>query len=467
MGSNYDLIIKNGNVVLENKVETLDIAIKDGKIVQIGKHMDVKGEVIDAENSFVLPGMIDVHVHFSEPGREHWEGFVTGSHALAKGGCTTFFDMPLNGIPSTINVPAFHQKGFIGEEKSVINFGLWGGLVPGNLEELAGLAEKGVIGFKAFLSPTGTPEFENVDDLTLMEGMKKIAKANKVLALHSESGDLVSRLAEEKISQGKFSADDYSSSRPVIAEVEAVSRALVFAEETGCSIHFVHISSAKAVDLITEAKRKGLDISVETCPHYLWFNQSSLVDKGAVAKCAPPLRVEAERKSLWEKVSLGEIDMISSDHSPCPTEDKEKFANDYFKAWGGISGGQSSLEAFFDKAYYDYNLSLPQIAKLTAENAAKRFGLFPDKGMIREGSDADLVILNPDINNQCKQEDLLYKHPHSPYVGETFRCKVTHTICHGNLVYEQLKNKVFNNRGKWLKVISGVREKNGERFNEY
>lgn len=239
-----------------------------------------------------------MHVHFSEPGRAHWEGFETGSQMMAAGGCTTYFDMPLNGIPSTVDQKALLEKVNVGEEKSVIDFGLWGGLVPGNIEDLEELAKSGVIGFKAFLSTTGNDEFERADDFTLLHGMKKIAKLGKVLALHAESEPITQWLKQEKEELGLFSSDDYAATRPVHAESEAVERAITYAGLTGCPLHFVHISSGLAIEKIESAKQRGLDVTVETCPHYLLFNQNDLIEKGAVAKCAPPLREKAEQERL-------------------------------------------------------------------------------------------------------------------------------------------------------------------------
>ncbi|HWK22413.1 MAG TPA: amidohydrolase family protein, partial [Ureibacillus sp.] len=246
-----NLMIKNGTVVLPTGLEQIDIGVKDGRIQILGKNLLNDSEKIwDATNQYVFPGLIDVHVHFSEPGREHWEGFRTGSQMMAAGGCTTYFDMPLNGIPSTVTEEALSKKANLGNEKSLVDFSLWGGLVPGNEGDLKALAESGVIGFKAFLSATGNQEFESVDDITLLNGMKQIAKLGKVLALHSESAAITDWLKEQKEKVGKFTADDYLETRPIMAEVEAVQRAIYYSEITGCPLHFVHISSAEAIKII-------------------------------------------------------------------------------------------------------------------------------------------------------------------------------------------------------------------------
>ncbi|MFV2050220.1 allantoinase AllB, partial [Metabacillus sp. YM-086] len=304
-----DLIIKNGSVVLPSGLEKMDIGIKDGKITEIEKAITKSTlNIWDATNQYIFPGMIDVHVHFSEPGREHWEGFHTGSQMMAAGGCTTYFDMPLNGIPSTVTKEALYEKAKLGNEKSYVDFGLWGGLVPGNESDLEELAHSGAIGFKAFLSTTGNKEFEAVDDITLLNGMKKIAKLGKILALHSESAAITNWLKEQKEQEGNISADDYLETRPIIAEVEAVERAIYYSELTGCPLHFVHISSAKAIEKIEEAKAKGLNITVETCAHYLLYNHEHLRELGTVAKCAPPLREKEEQEKLITLLINGKFD---------------------------------------------------------------------------------------------------------------------------------------------------------------
>ncbi|HWO96567.1 MAG TPA: allantoinase [Bacillus sp. (in: firmicutes)] len=446
-----DVIIKNGKVVLPAGISETDIGIKDGKIAVIKKGITNEADLKwDAENQYIFPGMIDVHVHFSEPGREHWEGFHTGSIMMAAGGCTTYFDMPLNGIPSTVNQDALYEKAKLGNEKSFVDFSLWGGLVPGNERELEALAESGVIGFKAFLSTTGNKEFEAVDDLTLLNGMKIIAKLNKVLALHSESAAITNWLKEEKEKEGKCSADDYLESRPIIAEVEAVERAIYYSELTGCPLHFVHISSAKAIEKIEEAKQKGMNITVETCPHYLLFNHGHLRKLGTIAKCAPPLREKEEQQRLISLLVDNKFDMISSDHSPCPYELKDPNVHNLFQAWGGISGGQFSLMSMIELAL-NHNIPFETVAKWTASAPAERFGLSDRKGKIVEGADADLAIVTLEESYSVTEENFYAKHKQSLYIGHTFPCRVVGTFSRGSLVFKDGKIAAQKSRGGWVK----------------
>ncbi|MBT2696153.1 allantoinase [Bacillus sp. ISL-40] len=445
----FDMIIKNGTVVLPDKVKKTNIVIKNGVIVAISDESSFEAErIIDASGQYVFPGMIDVHVHFSDPGREYWEGFRTGSQMMAAGGCTTFFDMPLNGIPSTIDKEALYAKSDKGNQESYTDFALWGGLVPGNENHLAELAEEGVIGFKAFLSTTGNKEFENVDDITLLNGMKIIAGLNKVLALHSESGPITDWLTAEKVKAGHVSADDYLATRPIAAEAEAVQRALYYAEVTGCPLHFVHISSAEAIEKIEEAKSKGMNVTVETCPHYLLFNQNTLREKGAVAKCAPPLRMPEEQEKLIQLLINKKFDMISSDHSPCTSDLKDPATYNLFQAWGGISGGQFSFLSMMELAL-KHNIPFEHIAEWTALNPAGRFGL-SSKGKIAEGYDADIVLVSVDESFTVTEDNFFAKNKISVYIGHTFPCKVMSTINRGQVVYEEGVIRSEQASGKWI-----------------
>ncbi|MEQ2526801.1 allantoinase [Bacillaceae bacterium CLA-AA-H227] len=445
----YDLIIRNGFVVLPSEVMQVDIGIKDGVITKIEEKLTgTANEERDETGNYLFPGMIDVHVHFNDPGRDTWEGFETGSEMMAAGGCTTFFDMPLNGIPSTIDKEALFQKVKTGKGKSIVDFALWGGLVPGNEANLEELSEAGVIGFKAFLSESGNEEFERVDDMTLLRGMKKIASLNKILALHSESDAITKWLVAEKREKGFFTADDYLETRPILAEVEAVERVLSYSKLTGCAIHFVHISSAAAVEKIEEAKKQGLDVTVETCPHYLLFNHDALFEKGALAKCAPPLREKSEQEKLVQLLVEGKFDIVASDHSPSPYSMKDPNIHHLFDAWGGISGGQFTLLSMIELAK-KHEISFSKVAQMTATNPAERFSL-ASKGKIGIGYDADLAIVSLDENFTATEDNFFAKHKQSLYLGHTFPCKVKTTICRGKVVYED--DKTMKQNGKWLKA---------------
>src|ERR1700684_2562020 len=271
-----------------------DIAVEDGKIVAIGPELPGAAEEIDARGLHIFPGLIDVHLHFNEPGRTEWEGAATGSRALAAGGGTLFFDMPLNSTPCTVNAEAFDRKRAALAASSITDFALWGGLIPGNIPEMAELADRGVVGFKAFLCDSGLPEFPRADDQTLFDGLREAARLGLPVAVHAESHELT---------QGdRGSVKAFLASRPVIAELEAIQRATLLAREAGAKLHIVHVSSGRGVALAAEARAQGTDVSIETCPHYLFFTEDDVERLGAVAKCAPPLRAAAEQDALWKQL---------------------------------------------------------------------------------------------------------------------------------------------------------------------
>jgi allantoinase len=417
----FDLIIRNGTLVKSHGLENADIGVKDGVIVALEPELSGSGhEEIDAHGLHVFPGLIDAHVHFNEPGRTDWEGIQTGSSALAAGGGTLFVDMPLNSSPVTTTAAAFDQKLEAMVRSSVTDFALWGGLVPGNLEHLPELAQRGVIGFKAFMSNSGLDEFGFADDLTLLEGMRVSAR----LGL---PGFLSKRLREA----GRTDVRAYLESRPVVAELEAINRAILLASETGCALHIVHVSSGRGVALAAEAKARGVNVTIETCPHYLAFTEDDLEVMGAVLKCAPPVRDRLEFDRLWDEVLTDRVDIIGSDHSPAPPE--MKTSPDFFSIWGGISGVQSTLAVLLTEGHHARGLTLESIARLLATNPAERFG-FAQKGQLEIGFDADLALVDLEREFTLEPQHLLYRHTQSPYLGRTFKGQTTMTLLRGQTV---------------------------------
>lgn len=436
----YDLIIKNGTVVTADQTVQADIAVRDGKIIKVSPDKSIEesaDRIIDAEGLHVFPGLIDSHVHFNEPGRTEWEGIETGSKSLAAGGATSYFDMPLNSTPPVINKENLKIKQDLMKEKSVVNGFCWGGLVPENIGELKGLHEGGAIGFKAFMSPSGIEDFHNADDETLYKGMKEIASFDSILAVHAESTVICEELAAEKQAAGQTSAQDYVDSRPIISEIEAVRRVISYAEATGCKLHIVHASSRKVVEVIQEAKERGVNVTVETCPHYLSLTVEDLAEQKAIAKCAPPLRDRNEVDDLWEAVRNGEIDTVGSDHSPA-SPDLKVITDNFFEGWGGISGAQSTLNILLTEGHFKRGISLEKIVEVAATNPARRFNI-STKGTIAAGYDADITLVNLSESFVLDKEDLNYRHKHSPYIGREFQGKVKTTIVNGEVVFENDK----------------------------
>ncbi|HYF61276.1 MAG TPA: allantoinase [Herpetosiphonaceae bacterium] len=429
----YDLIIRNATVVRPERAERADLAVADGVIAAIGAELagGARAEV-DAAGLHLLPGLIDAHIHFNDPGRAEWEGFAAGTRALAAGGVTCFFDMPLNAHPPTVDAAAFDLKAAAAGEACLVDWALWGGLVPGNLAHMEALAERGVVGFKAFMSNSGIDDFSAVDDLTLYEGMRCAARLGLPVAVHAENDQITGALARRAVAAGRVGVRDYLESRPAVAEHEAIGRAITMAATTGCALHIVHVSTGRGVAMVAAARQSGVDVSCETCPHYLVLTEDDVERIGALAKCAPPLRPAAEREALWEHLRAGTLPMVASDHSPAPAD--MKTGDDFFRIWGGISGCQSTLALLITHGVIERGLPLTALASVAAGFVAERFGL-PAKGRLIEGADADCALVDLDASAELAAADLFYRHRHSPYVGRTLRGRVARTILRGQTVF--------------------------------
>ncbi len=431
-----DLVIRNGTVVTPGAIVHADIAVEDGVIAAIAPELPGGAGEIDAQGLLVLPGLIDIHVHFNEPGRADWEGAATGSRALAAGGGVMFFDMPLNSSPCTVSAAAFDEKRAALEHSSIADFALWGGLIPGSVDAMEEVAARGAIGFKAFLANSGLDEFPRADDLTLYQGMQKAARLGLPVAVHAENEEITSGLARQAIAEGRTGVRDYLRSRPVIAEVEAITRAAAIARDTGAKLHIVHVSSGSGVVAALEARERGADISIETCAHYLFFTEDDACRLGAVAKCAPPLRAASERDALWDRLREGSVDVVASDHSPAPPE--MKTGEDFFAIWGGIAGVQSTLPVLLTACGAGLRpasgLDHGQIARLTAGFASQRFQL-PNKGAIQVGNDADFSLVDIAASATLAAEHLFQRHKQTPYLGAAFRCAVRQTILRGKTIF--------------------------------
>jgi allantoinase len=431
--SAYDLIVRGGTLVTADGLSEADLAVEDGKIAAVEPGIEgTSTEEVDARGLHVFPGGIDAHLHFNEPGRTHWEGFATGSQSLAAGGITACVEMPLNAYPPTCDAECFDEKLALAEASSLVDFAFYGGLVPGNLEHFEELADRGVAGFKAFMSTVGTLNFQTADDLTLYEGMARAAGLGLPVLVHAENKAITDGLANRAIGTLRLGVRDYLDSRPVVAELEAIGRAIIFAEETGCSLHIVHVSTGKGVALVAAARARGVDVTCETCAHYLVLTDEDAEELGAVAKCAPPLRPRSDLNELWEQAFAGNVEFVTSDHSPAPPE--MKIGGDFFRIWGGIMGCQSLLNVMLDEGHHERGLTLERVAALTSGNVADRFG-FSGKGRLGVGSDADLALVDLDSSFTLQTEDLFYRHKMSPYVGRTFRGKVVRTIARGTTVF--------------------------------
>lgn len=430
----FDLYVRNARVVTEEREFLGGVAVAGGRIAQLveGNPPLAAHETIDAKGLLLMPGLVDAHVHFSEPGRGHWEGFETGSRAAAAGGVTTFVEMPLNAHPPTINAEALRLKQ-AAASISYVDYALWGGLVEDNLADLADLQAGGVAGFKAFMV-TAT-DFPRSDARIMRDGMRQIAEFGSFLAVHAEDEEMTGLLTANLRAAGRKDRLAWGEARPIEAELKAIDEAIALAEGTGARLHIVHVSCAAGIDRITAAKARGVAVTSETCAHYLFFDEIDLERLGPVAKCAPPLRAPREREQLWDRVLGGAVDVITSDHSPCLWEEKTAGDADIFDAWGGISGVQSTLPALLTEGRRR-GLPLTDLVRMTSSNPARLFGFYPRKGSLGPGADADLVLVDPDAGFTLTSADLHYRNPHSAYVGAQFVGSVQRTISRGLTVYD-------------------------------
>jgi allantoinase len=431
-GAQPDIAVADGVIAAQP-----DIAVADGVIAAIGPALaGAAREELDAAGLLVLPGVVDAHVHLNDPGRAHWEGFATGTAALAAGGTTCAVDMPLNALPPTLDGAAFDAKVRAAAGRLHVDVALWGGLVPGDLDRLDELAARGVVGFKAFMSASGVPEFPAADDATLFEGMCRAARLGLPVAVHAESDAITAALAARAAAEGRLGVRDYLASRPVAAEAEAIGRALALAEVAGCALHVVHVSTARGVALVAEARARGVDATCEACPHHLVLDAEDAKRLGAIAKCAPPLRPAREVAALRGAVERGDVDWIATDHSPAPADLKQ--GDDAFAWWGGIAGAQTLLALAFDLfAAHDPGGAGAdsvgvRLAELLAAGPARRLRLA--KGTLEVGADADLVLLDPAGGWTVAREDLLDRHKLSPFAGRRLRGRVVRTILRGRTV---------------------------------
>jgi len=432
----FDVLVRGGQVVGTTDVARADVGILDGLVAEIGPDLVGRAAIeIDARGLHVFPGVVDPHVHLNDPGDMGSEGFPTGTAAFAAGGGTCLFDMPLNASPPTVDGASFDLKVETARGRALVDFCLWGGLVPGDADRLDELAERGVVGFKAFMCDTGRDDFEAADDLTLFEGMQRAARLGLPVAVHAENDTITRRLADRARVEGRRSMRDYLASRPAVAEREAVARAILLAEESGCSLHIVHASTGAAVALVAEARVRGVDVTCETCPHYLVLTDEDAEQIGALAKCSPPLRPRAEVEALWSELLAGNIPIIASDHSPAPPELKEDA--DAFAIWGGISGCQTTRASVLAESEVR-GLTPSAVASLTATAAADRFSLV-SKGRLAAGYDADLALVDLPFEGRLVGDDLLYRHPQSPFVGTVLRGRVMRTMLRGQTVIDDGK----------------------------
>lgn len=416
MSARADLVIRSRRVVTATglRAASVHIATAEGHITAVAGWADVQGvaELVDAGDSLVMPGIVDSHVHVNEPGRTEWEGFATAMRAAAAGGVTTICDMPLNAIPATTTVAALEAKRRAAQSQAAVHVEYIGGVVPGNTGELSRLAESGVCAFKCFLSPSGVEEFPHVAERDLRAAFPVLARLGKPLMVHAEDP---ARLVAAAAGADPRKYATYLATRPVEAEHAAIALLVRLMEEWRVPVHIVHLSSASSLDLVRVARARGLPLTVETCPHYLTFAAEEIPDGATAYKCAPPIRRASEREALWYVLIAGDIDLIASDHSPCPPEMKGT-DGDFLAAWGGIASLQLALPAVWTGARAR-GVPPERLAQWMCEGPARLVGLGARKGAIAAGYDADLVVWEPERRFTVDPAKLFHRHPVTPYAG--------------------------------------------------
>lgn len=432
-----DLIIRSKRVVTPLIMGPASVHIGGGKIERIGEWDDVPTGIplVDAENSVVMPGNVDAHVHVNEPGRTEWEGYETATRAAAAGGVTTIVDMPLNSIPPTTTLAGYEEKLDAANGKCTVDVAFWGGVVPGNMSELAPLIERGVRGFKCFLIHSGVDEFPHVTEADLRIAMPEIARLGSVLLVHAEVPGPIDAAAASLAGLDPRAYDTFLRSRPREAENDAIALMIMLCRETGCRIHIVHHSSSDALPMLRAAKSEGLPITVETCPHYLTFAAEEIAYGATHFKCCPPLRERENREKLWEAIADGTIDMVVSDHSPCTPALKLQESGNFLDAWGGIAALQFGLPVMWTNLQ-KRGFGISDLTRLMSAEPAKLAGLSDRKGKLATGFDADITVWDSNAQFTVLPSIIEHRHKLTPYSGMDLRGVVEMTYVNGKNVYK-------------------------------
>ncbi|HET7499388.1 MAG TPA: allantoinase AllB [Kofleriaceae bacterium] len=430
------LLVVRSRRVVTDAIAPAAIHVRAGKIERVAAWDDVPAgaQLDDVGELAVLPGIVDTHVHLNEPGRTEWEGFATATRAAAAGGVTTLVDMPLNSIPPTTTREALAAKRAAAAGQCAVDVGFWGGVVPGNAGELAGLVADGVRGFKCFLIDSGVAEFGWVGEAELAPAMAILAGLGAPLLVHAELAAPIDAAAPALAAADPRRYATYLASRPPAAEEQAIALVTRLCRATGARTHIVHHSAASALGQLRAARAEGLPLTAETCPHYLHFTAEAIPDGATPFKCAPPIRDAANREALWRALAEGVLDLVASDHSPCSPGLKAIEAGDFVAAWGGVSGLQLALPVVWTEASARGH-TLADVARWMSA-APARLARLAGKGAIAAGRDADLIVFDDDAHTAVTPESLQHRHRVTPYAGETLRGQVAATYLRGQRVAE-------------------------------
>jgi allantoinase len=443
---------RSTNVLTPQGFAPATLLVEDGRIAAVlcWDEAPPDAELRDFGDLLLLPGLVDAHVHINEPGRTEWEGFQTATRAAAAGGVTTLVDMPLNCLPETVNESALQAKRAAARGQTWVDWAAWGGVVRGNAKELLPLVRSGVPGFKCFLIHSGIDGFAWVDEADLRLALHALRPSGLPLLVHAELASPVDQatrtLNASNADWRKYST--YLASRPDAAEVEAIALLIRLAEEFRTPIHVVHLSSARALPMLADARARGLPITVETCVQYLWFAAEEIPDGATEFKCAPPIRDAQNREALWNGLQSGLIDMVTTDHSPCPPQMKQRASGRWDLAWGGISSLGLALPVLHT-AMARRGLGLQKLGQWMAARPAQLAGLTGRKGTLAPGADADFVVFHPGVSWTVTSDHLHFRHKLSPYLGAKLRGRVEETWLRGEPVFKA-ENFIGEPRGREL-----------------
>ena len=441
----FDLALTNGTIVDSDRMYQADVYIKDGKIAAICENKEVfpVKETVDVKGQLLFPGAVDSHMHIGEY-QADYEEMDTATAAAVVGGVTCLIDMPVNQqSPSIVNETLFEEKRKHLEEKSYADFCMWGALVPDNIDRLKGMHDLGAIAFKSFL-PGGGNDFPALNMARVRTALQKIAEFGGMAGFHCEDNWIIREGVEDMVKNKRNTRRDFLNSRPLIAEILATRDIIELARETKAKVHICHVSHPKVAQMVAEAKRQGVNISAETCVHYLVFSEEDLIEKGCLYKCAPPLRRKEDSDELWDYVKDGTFTSVASDHSPGMPENRDDTKRPIYEVGNGISGIQTMFQTYFDAAV-KRACSPTLLAGTLAEGPAKRFGIYGKKGAVKVGFDADIVVFDPDKPWEVKAQDLYYKQKISAYVGLKGVGVPTATYLRGRLVASN--GKIVGNAG--------------------
>ncbi len=423
-------------VVTPQGVGPASVLVEDGRIVAVQGVSEIPPDtpVTDCSTHVLMPGLVDAHTHINEPGRTEWEGFETATRAAAAGGFTALVDMPLNCLPATTTVAALEAKRAAAKGKCTVDWSAWGGICEQNAAHIEPLAAAGVRGFKCFLSDPGLDGFAQVDEAELRTAAPHIAATGLPLLTHAELPSALNSAAQAASHADWRRYASWLASRPDEAEVEAIQLLLRLCEEYRFRLHIVHLATAKALPYLRAARDQGLPVTVETCPHYLHFAAETIPDGSTLHKCAPPIRSAENREELWTALREGVIDLVATDHSPCPPSMKHLESGDFQTAWGGIASLPVAAPVVWT-GMRQRGLTIDHLARWMSSKPAALAGIDDRKGAIAEGHDADFMLFDPDAQFEVTASDLHTRHPISPYVGETLRGKVIATWVRGQEVF--------------------------------